>query len=130
MQWKIYIVNNSQGWHIDSREIAMYDYHELAFHEKNLIHRDIKPENFTISRQDSTLIFAIDFGLAKYFRDTAGKHIPFVNNKGLIGTARYASINALQGKGLKSLGNEQSRRDDIEALAYMLIYFYLGELPW
>ncbi|CAD8078093.1 unnamed protein product [Paramecium primaurelia] len=94
-----------------------------AFHEKNLIHRDIKPENFTISRQDATQIMAIDFGLAKYYRDTAGKHIPFVNNKGLIGTARYASINAL-------LGNEQSRRDDIEAIAYVLIYFHLGELPW
>ncbi|CAK89147.1 unnamed protein product (macronuclear) [Paramecium tetraurelia] len=94
-----------------------------AFHEKNLIHRDIKPENFTISRQDATQIMAIDFGLAKYFRDTGGKHIPFVNNKGLIGTARYASINALQ-------GNEQSRRDDIEAIAYVLIYFHLGELPW
>ncbi|CAD8094390.1 unnamed protein product [Paramecium sonneborni] len=94
-----------------------------VFHEKNLIHRDIKPENFTISRQDASQIMAIDFGLAKYYRDTAGKHIPFVNNKGLIGTARYASINAL-------LGNEQSRRDDIEAIVYVLIYFYLGELPW
>ncbi|CAD8054365.1 unnamed protein product [Paramecium sonneborni] len=94
-----------------------------AFHEKNLIHRDIKPENFTIGRQDSGQIYVIDFGLSKYFRDSNGKHIPFISNKGLIGTARYASANAL-------IGNEQSRRDDIESLAYVLIYFFMGELPW
>ena len=66
-------------------------------HSKGICHWDIKPENFTISRHDVTLVCAIDFGLAKYFRDSNGKHIPFIGNKGLIGTARYASINALQG---------------------------------
>lgn len=69
----------------------------IAFHEKNLIHRDIKPENFTIGRIDFGQIYIIDFGLSKYFRDSSGKHIPYTQNKGLIGTARYASINALLG---------------------------------
>ncbi|KAM3147615.1 hypothetical protein pb186bvf_000422 [Paramecium bursaria] len=94
-----------------------------VFHSRSFIHRDIKPENFVISREDNTLIFLIDFGLAKYYRSKEGKHIEFVQKQGVIGTARYASINTLQWM-------EQSRRDDLEAIGYMLIYFIKGELPW
>ncbi|CAD8119920.1 unnamed protein product [Paramecium sonneborni] len=88
-------------------------------HNSNIIHRDIKPENFVVF-QDK--LYLIDFGLSKqYIQD--GKHTEFKENKGMIGTARYASINSLR-------GNEQSRRDDLESVGYLLIYLYLGTLPW
>ena len=95
-----------------------------TLHSKNYVHRDIKPENFCIGKSSSSRnIFIIDFGLAKNYKDPNGKHIPFKENKGLVGTARYASINA-------HLGREQSRRDDLEAIGYTLIYFLTGKLPW
>lgn len=72
----------------------------------------------------TNVAFVIDYGLAKKFRDPkTQQHIPYKENKNLTGTARYASINA-------HLGIEQSRRDDLEALGYVLIYFLKGFLPW
>ena len=63
-------------------------------HKRHIIHRDIKPENFLIGTgKKKNLIYLIDYGLAKRFRDPkTGLHIPYKDGKKLTGTARYASI--------------------------------------
>ncbi|EAW23925.1 casein kinase 1 family protein [Aspergillus novofumigatus IBT 16806] len=94
-------------------------------HAKSFIHRDIKPDNFLMGiGKRGNQVNVIDFGLAKKYRDPKTHfHIPYRENKNLTGTARYASINT-------HLGVEQSRRDDMESLGYVMLYFCRGTLPW
>lgn len=95
-----------------------------SLHSKGLLHRDIKPENIVVgANSDYNKVFFIDFGLSKPYLDENGVHIPMVEKKGLVGTARYASINAHKGL-------ELSRRDDIESMIYVLVYLANGVLPW
>ena len=96
------------------------------FHSKNFIHRDIKPENIMVGQgKKANTIFLVDFGLAKrYLCPRWGSHIPFKQDRCLIGTERFLSLSGHQ-------CNEQSRRDDLEALGIVLVYFLRkGHLPW
>jgi len=95
-------------------------------HQKNFIHRSIKPENFSVGRRDRTMVYMIDFGNAKRYTNKTGQHIKckVYSELGLANcNSRHQSIGALQRM-------ERSRRDDLESLGYMLIYFLRGSLPW
>lgn len=98
-------------------------------HENGFVHRDLKPQNFVIEYHDYLYpkypeLFLIDYGLAKTFVESDNKtHSPFTQKKNLKGTVRYASINT-------HLGIDQSRRDDLQSLVFILVYMSLGKLPW
>ncbi|CAE8642533.1 unnamed protein product, partial [Polarella glacialis] len=111
---------SSIAWGLPSR-ISSAEY----MHAKNFLHRDIKPDNFLIGQgKKANQVHVIDFGLSKKYRKSqTHPHIPYRENKALTGTARYASVNT-------HLGIEPSRRDDLEAVGYVLMYFNRGTLPW
>ena len=94
-------------------------------HSCGIIHRDIKPQNFLVGRGAlRNKVFLIDFGVSTTYIDPrTGEHAMFTDNNGLVGTAYYVSVNT-------HLGEQQSRRDDLESIMYMLIRFFKGKLPW
>jgi len=97
----------------------------MSLHDQHYIHRDIKPSNFTIRvNDDHPTVFLIDFGLARQFRNpTTYLHAPYTTKHSFVGTLSFASVNGQQ-------GHAQSRRDDLESLAYTIIFLACGDLPW
>ena len=105
---------------IDLLKILQY------IHQNNIVHRDLKPDNIVIGNSDNNCnVYLLDFGLSKNYRNKeSGHHIELVKNKSLVGTMRYASIR-------NHKGYEQSRRDELESLGYILLYLLRGgNLPW
>lgn len=93
-------------------------------HQCSFLHRDIKPENMAMGRKDKSTLYFLDFGLAKRYQDhKSGEHLPYHKDKGFTGTVKFATLRT-------HMGVEQSRRDDIESLGYMLVYLFQGRLPW
>ncbi|KEG06100.1 putative casein kinase [Trypanosoma grayi] len=94
-------------------------------HNQSVIHRNIRPEHFLMGTgKKGHHVYIIDFGVAKKYRDTrTHQHIPYKEGKSLTGTEDFCSINT-------HMGIEQSRRDDLEGIGYILLYFLRGSLPW
>ena len=114
--------------HFSLQEICMIAIQVLEriqlLHSHYFIHRNIKPDNFVIGREDPNIIYLIDFGLCKKYRSSKTKnHIKFNITGKLFGTLRFSSANALR-------GGEQSRKDDLISIGYMMVYFCRKKLPW
>ena len=115
-------------------------------HEKGILHRDLKPNNLTWGNYNSSYnnlsnynsinnnynykldintIYLIDFGLSCSYWENGltTKHYKLKNGLNFVGTLRYASLNSHK-------GIRQGRRDDLESMIYILIYFLKGKLPW
>ena len=115
-----------------------------TMHGKGILHRDLKPNNLTWGNYNSSYnnisnsnyqnnkyeldintIYLIDFGLScsYYEHELNMSHYKLKDNLNFVGTLRYASLNSHK-------GIRQGRRDDLESMLYILIYFLKGKLPW
>ena len=122
------LLNRTKNQRLSLKTICMLGIEMIKIlkfiHDKHIIHRDIKQDNFAMDYTKGQTLYLLDFGLAKQYRSSKTfEHYAMKKNKKLTGTARYASINALR-------GNDQSRRDDLESVGYVLMYLLIGSLPW
>ena len=121
------VFNERQKFSLKTGAMLAYQMIEVLkyIHSKHIIHRDIKPDNFVLGSDEyNAYLYLVDFGLAKKYRSSKTlKQNPYMKKKKLTGTARYASIHAMEEM-------EQSRRDDLEAVSYVIMYFIRGNLPW
>lgn len=93
-------------------------------HNIGIIHRDLKPENILLGlEKEKKSIYLIDFGISRFYINSKGCHIPYVDNKKYMGNIIFMSLNV-------SNGIEPTRRDDMESIGYILIYILTGYLPW
>ena len=122
---KIFFEKNRQFSMKDCCMVGLQILDRLEYvHSKYIIHRDIKADNFLVGLNNVSIIYIIDFGLAKQYKSRkTGKHVKYTINKKWSGTSRFASANTLRGV-------EPSRRDDLESFCYLLLYLMKGSLPW
>eukprot|EP00958_Prasinococcus_capsulatus_P015012 scaffold1590_cov417-Prasinococcus_capsulatus_cf.AAC.17 len=122
---------NSAGQTMSTEMVACIAIEAISIletiHSKGYVHGDIKPENFLMGPPgpDSRKLFLVDLGLATRWRDpVCGTHVEYDQRPDVFrGTVRYASVHA-------HLGRVGARRDDLESLAYTLIFLLKGRLPW
>ena len=124
----LYEIQSTKNFNFEFKDICLMAIQIIEriqwVHSQKIIHRDIKPDNFLIGLDDPNIIYLIDFGLSKKYRSSiTGNHIKCTRIKKFVGSLRYASINALRLR-------EQSRKDDLESIGYMLIYLIKNHLPW
>ena len=121
------LFNKLQKFSVKTSALLIYQMITILqyIHDKHIIHRDIKPDNFVMGlNKKNAILYLLDFGLAKKYRSSRTLvQYPYIKKKKLTGTARYASIHALEEM-------EQSRRDDMESIGYVIMYFLRGNLPW
>ncbi|GMJ00896.1 Photoregulatory Protein Kinase 1, MUT9P-LIKE-KINASE 4, Arabidopsis EL1-like 2 [Hibiscus trionum] len=123
---------NSSGQTMSAEMVACIAVESLSIlekmHSKGYVHGDVKPENFLLgqpSTPQEKKLFLVDLGLATKWKDSSsGLHVDYDQRPDMFrGTVRYASVHA-------HLGRTASRRDDLESLAYTLIFLHRGRLPW
>uniref|UniRef100_A0A1D1YCX1 non-specific serine/threonine protein kinase n=1 Tax=Anthurium amnicola TaxID=1678845 RepID=A0A1D1YCX1_9ARAE len=123
---------NSSGQTMSSEMVACIAVESISIlekmHSKGFVHGDVKPENFLFGQPSTPQeknLYLVDLGLATKWRESSsGLHVEYDQRPDVFrGTVRYASVHA-------HLGRTASRRDDLESLAYTLIFLHRGRLPW